>query len=197
MLECYLVRHTKPNIASGICYGRLDVDVSERFNDEANAIAAYLHRQKCQHIITSPAKRCRRLAQQIAEHCELTPVQDPAWLEFNFGEWEGTSWQQIGQAQIEAWQRDLLHFTMPNGDNLKHFDLRVVKAWQQLLAQHADTRLVLVTHAGVIRSIIANLLACPVGQSIKIKLDYGSISKVVIDGDYQQLCYLNRLACPE
>lgn len=192
-MECYLVRHTQPDIASGICYGRLDLDVAADFNQKAKAISAYLKQQDCQQVISSPAKRCLRLAQYIATNNELTLNQDPAWLEFNFGEWEGKSWQQIGQAQIDAWQRNLLHFTMPNGDCLQQFDLNVVKAWRQLVAQSRDKRIALVTHAGVIRSIVANLLACPVSQSIKIKLDYGSITKIVIDGDYQQLCYLNRV----
>ncbi len=192
MLECYLVRHTKPNIASGICYGRLDLDVDERFIHDAQTITEFLQIQGCQKIITSPAKRCVRLAQHMAANSGVSVVPDAAWLEFNFGDWEGLSWEQIGQNKIEAWQNDLLHFTMPNGDNLKKFDYRVVQAWQQLVTQHQDTRLVLVTHAGVIRSILANLLACPVSQSIKIKLDYGSITKVMIDGDFQQLCYTNR-----
>ncbi|MCE2571576.1 alpha-ribazole phosphatase [Motilimonas eburnea] len=193
MLECYLVRHTKPEVASGICYGRLDLDVGEGFVQASDAIATYLQQQNCQQIITSPAKRCFRLAQQIAAQGELTFSPDPAWLEFNFGDWEGKSWQQIGQEQVEAWQRDLLHFSMPNGESLAQFDLRVVKAWQQLVAHRLNQRIALVTHAGVIRSIVAHLLACPIEQSVKIKLEYGSITKLVIDGDYQQLCYLNRV----
>ena len=41
-MEIYLIRHTTPNIEKGICYGQADLDITETFLEEVEAIKPHL-----------------------------------------------------------------------------------------------------------------------------------------------------------
>jgi broad specificity phosphatase PhoE len=42
--------------------------------------------------------------------------------------------------------------------SITHFQERTIKAWQSLYASHPGKHLLLITHAGVIRNILADIL---------------------------------------
>ncbi|MBB1273933.1 histidine phosphatase family protein [Psychromonas sp. SR45-3] len=112
-----------------------------------------------------------------------SPVQiNQAFKEINFGQWEGLNWQSIGQEKIEEWNNDLLNFTFPNGENASGFDQRVVNAWQvlqQQLAQQTKTQqIIIICHAGVIRSILSDLLQIPLQHSLTLQIDKMSVSSL-------------------
>ena len=71
MQTLYLIRHTTPRIASGLCYGQLDIDVADSFEEEARNVLRYL--PPLELIIASPLQRTYRLAEHLAQasHCEL------------------------------------------------------------------------------------------------------------------------------
>ena len=66
-MKIYLIRHTQPAIAKGICYGSTDLDVASTFLEEAAAVKAVLPAITTQtKILSSPLQRCHKLAQFIA-----------------------------------------------------------------------------------------------------------------------------------
>ena len=112
-----------------------------------------------------------------------SPVQiNQAFKEINFGQWEGLSWQSIGQEKIEEWNNDLLNFTFPDGESASGFDQRVVNAWQvlqQQLAQQTKTQqIIIICHAGVIRSILSDFLQIPLQHSLTLQIDKMSVSSL-------------------
>ncbi len=162
-------------------------------------------------IITSPLKRCAQLAEGLQTYFDnnysgtkdLTskgsaskeslpknaPLKSPvqinhAFKEINFGQWEGLSWQSIGQKNIEEWNNDLLDFTFPSGESARAFDQRVVNAWralQQQLAEHTKPQqVIIICHAGVIRSILSNFLQIPLQHSLTLQIDKMSVSSLML-----------------
>ena len=112
-----------------------------------------------------------------------SPVQiNQAFKEINFGQWEGLSWQSIGQEKIEEWNNDLLNFTFPDGESASGFDQRVVNAWQvlqQKLAQQTKTQqIIIICHAGVIRSILSDFLQIALQHSLTLQIDKMSVSSL-------------------
>ncbi|MCE2595625.1 alpha-ribazole phosphatase [Motilimonas cestriensis] len=191
-MECYLIRHTQPDVAVGTCYGRLDLPLSAHFTEHAKPLEALVNDISPDKVYSSPAQRCLLLAQKLTDR----PLIESRWLEFDFGDWEGRLWRDIAQVEIEQWNDNLVHHRLPNGESLKVFHQRVVQAWWALFnsKQDANEKIVIVTHAGVIRSIVASLLAMPLENSVQLGLDYGSVTKVICQGQYRRLEYLNRLA---
>lgn len=107
-----LLRHTQPDVAAGICYGRSDLDLAPCFADTARGIIDTL--PDVSRIVSSPLTRCLRLAQFVAQARALPLHIDPRLSEMDFGTWEGQPWDAIPRDQLDAWARDILH-ARPHG----------------------------------------------------------------------------------
>lgn len=145
-----LMRHTRPAVADGICYGRLDIDVADDFKTDADAALADL--PTVDRIISSPAKRCRKLAEHIGRFRGLSVNVDAALAEMDFGEWEGWTWNDIGAAQLDAWESDFQHHRDHGGESVTQFEKRVKSALAPYRTM--DETVLIVCHAGVIRSAL-------------------------------------------
>ena len=62
-MRLYLVRHPKPRVAPGICYGRLDLELATPAPEAASRIATQL--PPGLPLWSSPARRCRDLAEAL------------------------------------------------------------------------------------------------------------------------------------
>jgi alpha-ribazole phosphatase len=167
-----LIRHTAPQIAPGICYGQLDMDVAENFLAEAAAVSNWLH--PIELLITSPLLRTRRLAEHVAaEHdCELQ--SNARLMEMNFGDWEGRAWNDIARSEIDAWSADILNYTPPNGESAQQM-MRRVQSLMQDLAQLPQQHIAVIAHGGSIRAVLAQLAGIPLSQTLNWQIEYGAV----------------------
>jgi alpha-ribazole phosphatase len=75
--------------------------------------------------------------------------------------------------------KDFVHVTVPNGESYIDLKKRVSKFYTEVLKNESE-QIVIVTHAGVIRSLLAQLTNTPLEKSFDIKVIYGQISKITI-----------------
>ena len=143
-----LLRHTRPAVAEGICYGRTDLDLAPCFDGHAARLAASL--PPVAAVVTSPLTRCRRLAEVIAAARGLHPVPDPRLIEMDFGLWEGRPWDALPRAELDAWAADLLHARPHGGETVAELAARTRAALADLAARPGPV--LAVTHAGVIKA---------------------------------------------
>ncbi|MEB0139087.1 MULTISPECIES: histidine phosphatase family protein [unclassified Undibacterium] len=148
-MQLQLIRHTAPLLPSGICYGRSEVAVAQA---DCLAVAAQWHRANLEKrpIFSSPAQRCRQLAQLLSP----MPSYDARLLELDFGSWEMQSWDQIARAEIDAWAADTVAYAPGGRENLSQMVARL-RAFLNDLHAYAVDSAVLVTHGGVIRILAA------------------------------------------
>lgn len=143
------LRHPKPEVDPGICYGRSDLDIAEIGHEQiTNALAST---PAATRIIASPALRCRKLALSLAERDGLTVRFDERLWEMHMGDWEGIAWSQIDRKMSEHWLKDPVNRPTPNGESFADLQSRVSEAINELMDEHAMTTLV-VCHAGPIRA---------------------------------------------
>lgn len=168
----YLIRHTTPCIAAGICYGQMDMEVADSFAAEADRVNSWL--PPVELIITSPLRRAHRLATHLtqAQNCGL--CSDSRLMEMHFGDWEGRAWSDIARSEIDAWSTDTLHYTPPNGESAHHMMLRVQSIVQDV-AQLPQQTIALVAHGGSIRAALALLAGIPLPLTLNWQIDYGSV----------------------
>lgn len=173
-----LVRHTTPDIARGICYGQLDVDVAESFAAEAAAVTDAL--EAAELIITSPLQRTHLLAEHLASAygCEL--LQDPRLMEMHFGDWEGRAWNDIARAEIDAWTTDVLHYMPPNGESAQQMMQRV-HSLMQYLAELPQRHIAVVAHGGSIRAVLAQLAGISLSRTLDWQIDFGAVINLRCD----------------
>lgn len=172
-----LIRHTMPDIAPGICYGQMDVDVAKSFAEEAVSVSGWLSPPDL--IITSPLQRSRRLAEYLAmqHRCEMRSHTN--LLEMHFGDWEGKAWNEIARSEIDAWSEDVQHYTPPNGESAQQMMQRVQLILQEL-AQLPQQHIAIVAHGGSIRAVLGKLAGVPLSQTLNWQIDYGAVIGVVV-----------------
>ena len=158
-----LLRHaeTADNVA-GRFLGRSDPSLTEAGMQAAVQLAAAFAQPSSADgalAVCSPARR----AVETADHLGLRgAVIDDAFREIDFGSWEGFTQEEIAQRDpvaFSAFERgDIDGF--PGGETVEAVRVRTVDA----LERHRSPRLVVVTHATVVRILVTALLGLPVSR---------------------------------
>ncbi len=169
--KLFLVRHPTPDVAKGICYGRLDLKVVE-------TDAQILHAKLTgvlpldAHLYSSPLIRCAGTANALHAAGWPEPVIDERLAEMHFGDWEGKAWNDIERAQIDAWAADIVNFCPPGGESVRDVAKR---ALEFIAALSFEQDCILITHAGVMQVLNKLLLKQPLDNFSGNKLDYGAV----------------------
>jgi len=150
-----LVRHPAPLIEPGICYGRLDMPIHPSADVEGLARHPVLSGSTI--VWTSPARRCRALAERIAGALSIPLIVDPRLLELDFGAWEGKPWDEVPRAELDRWAADPLTFRAPGGESGEELIARVTDFFAGL-----GKGCVVVSHGGPLRILSALLSGEPI-----------------------------------
>ena len=168
-MQVFLIRHPRPAIAPGVCYGQLDIDCVE-----VDAVAGKLRRVLPAGIpvFSSPLRRARRLAEALSENTRI----DARLCEIHFGAWEGQRWDAIERGQLDAWADDVLGFVPPGGESVATLYARA-----QAFAASLDPNLLnvaVVTHAGVMRALLGHWRCLPLAEWSQLQFAYGELVQV-------------------
>lgn len=147
-----LIRHTRLKASDGICYGRTDLDVADTFDEDA--LAALAAAPAVEVIVSSPLRRCRKLASYIAAARDLAVESDPRLQEMDFGAWEGRRWSDIPKVELDAWADDFLNARPHGGESVSMLRARTNDALAEFCARKRPV--LAVTHAGVIKAALSN-----------------------------------------
>lgn len=149
-MRLYLIRHARPEVAPGICYGRTDLAVSP--HDHAQVLSALMPvLPPNAPVFSSPLRRCRELAVQITTSLGSGQViHDDRLAEMHFGEWEMRAWDDIPRAEVDAWTKDLAAYRPGGGESVLQMTQRVRSFYEEVRQQGLGNAIV-VCHAGTIR----------------------------------------------
>ncbi|NOQ82098.1 MAG: histidine phosphatase family protein [Methylophaga sp.] len=138
-----------------------------------------------QKIIASPLQRCHSFSKELSTILSIDLMLDKRFQEINFGQWDG---KLLTDLYASEESEKLIRFmqspdteTPPNGESYREFQLRVMTAWEELLhSLHKEEieHCLLVTHAGVIRTIISNILGFPNTNLFKLEVPYACLSRI-------------------
>lgn len=187
-MEVYLIRHTRVGVAQGICYGQSDVSLADTFEEDTTLVLEKLkaHLQAEPSVFSSPAQRCRQLAGQIVAQPEIVP----ALQELNFGAWEMCLWQDLPTEETGAWMENFVQGRPPQGESFQELQDRAVDFFTTL-PQLEKSPIVIIAHAGSIRSMICHAIGLPLQNAFQLELNYGSISKLVYRWGLWNVQFLN------
>lgn len=188
-MHLYLVRHTKPNVEAGICYGQTDLALASSFEQELTQVKGKMEHLPNAIIYSSPLQRCTQLAQSF-EHLGKVNV-DARLMELNFGDWEMQKWDDIPSGMIEEWAQDHVMQAPPNGESFYALQQRCISFLEEVSTITGDQDVVLFTHAGAIRAILAHLLGLPLHHAFRLHVDYASVSILQRQAQHDTLIKLN------
>lgn len=146
-----VVRHAKPLVDAGVCYGALDVAADVQATElAARALAAHLPMNFV--ALVSPLQRCRQLAQALqALRADGAFNTDARLAEMNFGKWEGVPWAAIPKDALDAWTADFANHRFGGIESVGEVMHRVAAAWDMQASEQGEVN-VWITHAGVARA---------------------------------------------
>lgn len=159
MTKIILVRHgqTDWNLV-GRWQGSADIPLNKRGLEQAEAVAQRLADWPIDAIYSSPQKRAAQTANVIAmQHPDLTVQVEPNWREKDAGDCEGMTRAEV-QAMYPTENISFGAFVAPNGESFESVSERVVRAFNQIEAQHPHETVLVVSHGGTMATLIAHVL---------------------------------------
>ncbi|RYF97545.1 MAG: alpha-ribazole phosphatase [Chitinophagaceae bacterium] len=130
IMEIYLIRHTTPDVAKGICYGQTDLDIDKDLFEEELKIIQNKLPNDISKVYSSPLRRCTVLAQHLFSNFET----DDRLMELNFGKWENKNWNDLDQTELNHWMADFVNVPASNGENYTQLYERNIQFIKQLAA---------------------------------------------------------------
>ena len=133
-----------------------------------------------QMVISSPLRRCSAFASAWCEQRHLPLQIHPAWMEIDFGDWEGQTADWIATQHPDAlrdFYADPFRYTPPNAESYSDFIGRIRQGWEEVLVKHAGQKILIVTHAGVIRALLSLLLGIPAVQSLQLDVPHACLTR--------------------
>lgn len=161
MTEVILARHgeTAWNVGE-IFRGRIDVELNETGQKQAELLAEYLSHRQLQAIYSSPLKRALKTAETIAGYHKLDVEIAPGLVDFDYGDWQGLPHQEVKDKYRELyqeWASRPERVKIPSGESLADVRVRALEVVNMAVAGHQGT-VVLVSHRVVNKVLICALL---------------------------------------
>lgn len=157
------------------------VHLNKKGHQQAAAAAERLAGLPVRAIYSSPVTRCVETAAYIADAHEL-PVHEIADLgEVRYGKWEGKKIKRL--ARKKSWhavQHFPSRFRFPKGEALREVQFRAIQTVEQLNQQHASDVIVLVSHADLIKMVLAHYLGVHLDLFQRIVISPASVSIVAL-----------------
>ncbi|PVV14389.1 MAG: histidine phosphatase family protein [gamma proteobacterium symbiont of Ctena orbiculata] len=178
-----LLRHGEP--VGGRRYrGQIDDPLSEQGWEQMWQAVSGDH--PWQAIISSPLRRCSEFATRLGEELELGVELDDRLKEVGFGDWEGQTGDQLrrhDKSILSRFYQDPIRNRPRDAEDLNDFKLRVLAAYSNACERFHGQHLLLVAHAGVIRTIINHTLQAPLSSMYRLSIATASLTRIRIDGE--------------
>jgi alpha-ribazole phosphatase len=180
-----LIRHAEPEeSARGLCYGTLDVGLSDEGLANAGRLASSLAGMSCDAVYASPRRRTIQTAAPLARAHALTTIVEDDLREIDFGDFEGRRYDEIATTHPDVyrqWMEAPTTVTFPGGESYEDLRARALRSLAQI--GHAHDCAVVVTHGGVVRACLAEWLSMPSESIFRLDQSYCGITIVEWLGD--------------
>jgi alpha-ribazole phosphatase len=164
MSELLFIRHAETDMAGTFC-GHSDPELNERGRIQLGELIDRLRIEEIGAVYTSDLRRAYSTGIAIAEEFLVACHVRSALREINFGQWEGITWKEIERRDdvyARRWIAEYPRLSAPDGESLIDFERRVLDEvkFLSLQAEAAECRIAVITHAGVLRTVLRALHGC-------------------------------------
>jgi probable phosphoglycerate mutase len=187
--DLILIRHgesapARPGVSFAIKDGHGDPRLHPQGERQADAVAETLQNETFASLYVTKLIRTHQTAAPLAKRLGLIPVENPDLHEVHLGDWDG------GLYRIKAAARDPAYLkvietqdwaAIPGAEPRASFFRRVRRGLMAIAAAHADERVAVFVHGGVIGAAMA--MATGSEPFAFLGAANGSISRLVIQGD--------------
>ncbi len=172
--------------------GRLEIPLNRKGIAQVKRIARLLPNLDVHAIYSSPLKRALDTALIQVEQNKMPLKIEPNITEVALGRGEGYRFDDL--IKDDAYLRFLkspLKSAVPGGETILGVQKRGLKAMQRATREVPKGRILLVSHADVIRAILCHYLRLPLQEFRRLRVDNGSLSVIEVDGAWAEIKVMN------
>ena len=187
MSGMWLVRHgSLPPNPERRMVGARDIPLSDAGRDQIRAMARQFMPELVKGlgaVICSDLDRCRETAALLLESMDEAGAQgrpplhvEPGLREICLGLWQGMTKAEIERTWPGAYAargQDMAHFCPPQGESFMQAQRRALAALGRWRRAYPCATLLVVSHAGIIGSLLAHYMALPLRHVLQIPQYYG------------------------
>ena len=187
----WLIRHAAHSEVGERLSGRTPgIPLSAAGERQADMLARRLGRQAFAAIQASPVVRAERTATAIAGDRPVTVV--PALEEIDFGAWAGRSFAELEtDPGWRSWNASRGGARAPGGEAMAEAQARAVAHVDAAAGEHPGGDVAMVSHADVIRAVIAHYIGLSLDNILRFDIDPASVSRLAVGGWGGRLLALN------
>ena len=135
-------------------------------------------------IYSSPLERCLETAEAVAtaQKLEIVPLEEVG--EVRYGKWEGKKIKKLNKKR--SWhtvQHFPSRFRFPEGESFVEVQQRAVAAIESLSLRHKKEMIAIVSHADVIKLVLAHYLGTHIDLFQRITISPASVSLLALPED--------------
>ncbi len=154
-----LIRHGQTRWNNKKRYlGHSDIDLDMMGKKQAQATKRRIKNEAFHKIYSSDLKRAYHFAEILFKEKNVHKL--PQLRELNFGIFEGKTHQEIMSSSAliyTQWLNNPFKTDIPDGESLKSFKTRIIKAFLKIITDNKGKAVCIVTHAGPIRIILNHI----------------------------------------
>ncbi len=157
------------------------VHLNDNGRKQAAAVADRLAHLPIKAVYSSPLERCLETAVAIAQPHGLPIIELAEVGEVRYGRWQGEAIKTL--AQEKSWhavQHYPSRFQFPQGEALREAQFRAIQALEQLVQAHTQELIVVVSHADLIKLMLAHYLGVHLDLFQRLVISPASVSVIAL-----------------
>ena len=189
MTTFYILRHADKE--KGDFYNphlrHQDEPISQKGKQDARKLWSFFSDKQVSAIYISEYLRTAQTIEYAASRLQLTPIIDKRLNEMDNGLFEGKSIQEIQQVFPDAWKSMLERkedFRFPEGETGEEARKRIADLLEEKRKTHDTENVILVSHEGLIRSLMCYIMNLPVYQRGHFQVNTCGIMEIVYQPEY-------------
>ena len=195
MTTFFLVRHAAHALLDDVLTGRrTSVGLSDAGSYQARLVARRLSSESLTEVQSSPQPRARETAAPIAQQFSLPIEITSAIDEIEYGEWTGRRFAALASDPLwTTWNTSRENARPPAGESIGEVRDRVLCHFERAYAAAPDARVVMVSHAEVIRTVALHVLGFSADEYQRLEIAPASITTIEMGPAGPALVSLNEV----
>lgn len=158
-----------------------NVHLNDNGRQQAEQAARRLANLPIKAVYSSPVVRCMETAEYIAGVHQLEIVELGDVGEVRYGDWEGKKIKKLAKKKLwHVVQHFPSRIRFPNGEALREVQFRAIQALEKLSLRHADELIAVVSHADLIKLVLAHYLGVHIDLFQRIAVSPASVSVLAL-----------------
>jgi probable phosphoglycerate mutase len=171
------------------------VHLTDEGRAQAEAVAESLAPVKLSAVYASPIERTMETAQPIAERQNLKVEARRGLVELEFGKWSDKTFKTLRRTKlwpvIQQWPSGA---RFPEGESMLEVQQRGVREIEALRDKHPKDKICCVSHADVIKLIVAHYLGVHIDLFQRIEISPASVTIISVGSPWPRVVSVNASA---